>query len=209
MVLIEQAALIEHPPVLLVHGVDDNNKRFGRMRKALSAQVWRGASPLLLHAMDILPNNASISIEAMGKQVLDEATQLQMSANDARIDIVAFSMGALATRYFIQRLGGKDRVRRFVSLSGPHHGTLSAYLRQNTGSRQMRPGSLLLQDLNADADPWGAVEVFAFWSRLDLMIFPANSSSLPHAQQRLFNVPLHFLMITDHQVIRAVVQALS
>ncbi|NDJ54444.1 MAG: FHA domain-containing protein [Chloroflexi bacterium] len=36
--------------------------------------------------------------------------------------ILAHSMGTLSTRYFIERLGGKDIVGRFISIGGPNYG---------------------------------------------------------------------------------------
>ena len=160
-------------PILLVHGIDDSGARFSRMKAAL---VGRGLGPV--RAMDIVPSDASISIEGMASQVRDAACALQRKTCAPRIDLVAFSMGALVARYFLQRQGGRSVVRRFISIAGPHHGTLIAYLRQNEGSRQMRPGSALLRGLNADVNPWGDVEVFSFWTPLDLMVIPATSSRL-------------------------------
>jgi triacylglycerol esterase/lipase EstA (alpha/beta hydrolase family) len=118
-------------------------------------------------------------------------------------------MGALAVRYFLQRQGGGSLVRRFISIAGPHHGTLTAFLRQNIGCRQMRPGSDLLRDLNSDMDPWGVVKVFSFWSPLDLTVIPATSSLLNQSLNRAFIVGLHPWMVSDKRVIAAVIQTLS
>ena len=191
-------------PVLLVHGIDDTGTRFRQMRAAL---LTRGFSPV--YAMDIIPSDASISIEAMGNQVLDAVRKLQQTTPAQKVDVVAFSMGALAVRYFLQRQGGRSMVRRFISIAGPHHGTLSAYLCQNVGCFQIRPGSDLLHDLNADMDPWGDVKVSSFWSPLDLMVIPATSSLLVRAHNRAFIVILHPWMVSDKRVIEAVAQTLA
>jgi triacylglycerol lipase len=100
-------------------------------------------------------------------------------------------------------------VRRFVSVSGPHHGTLTAYLGRNAGTRQMRPGSRYLRQINAAEGEWGDMEVFSFWSPLDLVVIPATSSVLEGAQNRSFTVAQHHLMLSDDKVIEAVVQALA
>ena len=60
-------------------------------------------------------------------QVDDAAKRIMKATKAPRLDIVGFSMGALASRHYIQRGAGKQRVRRFVSISGPHAGTLTAY----------------------------------------------------------------------------------
>ncbi|MCJ7531422.1 MAG: hypothetical protein MUO64_10380 [Anaerolineales bacterium] len=191
-------------PVLLVHGIDDTNTRCRQMRAALLA---RGFSPV--YAMDIIPSDASVSIEAMGIQVLDAVRKLQQTTPAQKVDVVAYSMGALAVRYFLQRQGGRSMVRRFISIAGPHHGTLTAYLCQNVGCFQIRPGSDLLHDLNADIDPWGDVKVSSFWSPLDLMVIPATSSLLVRAHNRAFKVVLHPWMVSDKRVIEAVAQTLA
>jgi len=191
-------------PILLVHGIDDTGTRFRKMRAALLA---RGFSPV--YAMDIIPSDASVSIEAMGSQVLETVRKLQQTTHIQKVDVVAYSMGALAVRYFLQRQGGRSMVRRFISIAGPHHGTLSAYLCQNVGCFQIRPGSDLLHDLNADMYPWGDVKVSSFWSPLDLMVIPATSSLLVRAHNRAFKVVLHPWMVSDKRVIEAVAQTLA
>jgi triacylglycerol esterase/lipase EstA (alpha/beta hydrolase family) len=191
-------------PVLLVHGIDDNHTRLGRISTAL---LVHGFAPV--SAMDIVPPDGSISIENMGEQVLNAVRQLQQTALSPKVDIVAYSMGVLAARHFLQRQGGQAMVRRFISIAGPHHGTLAAYMRQGKGVRQMRPGSALIQDLNNDRAPWGDVEVFSFWTPLDLTIIPASSARLPGARNRSFIVPMHPLMVYDRRVIAAILQILA
>ena len=191
-------------PVLLVHGIDDTNARFRRMKAALLANGFPN-----VYAMDIVPPNASITVEAMGQQIDEAVRSLCQGAPDQKVDIVAFSMGALAVRYFLQRLGGRALVRRFISICGPHRGTLTAYFRPSIGVKQMRPGSALIRDLNTEMDPWGGVEVFSFWSPLDLMIIPATSALLSQAQNHAFTVPLHPWMVSDERVIKAVMQTLE
>jgi triacylglycerol lipase len=191
-------------PVLFVHGIFDSGARFGKMQAALSA---RGFNAMV--AMNIAPPDASISMEAMAAQVQTAVHAFQQSTDAAKVDIVAFSMGTLAVRYFLQRLGGRDIVKRFISISGPHHGTWTAYLGWNIGSRQMQPGSAFLQELNSEPNPWGDVKVFSFWTPYDRTIIPPHSSLLPGAQNRTFNVLIHHWMLSDKQVIDAVVEALE
>jgi len=191
-------------PILLVHGIDDNHTRLGRMSAALQAH---GFAPVF--AMDIVPPDGSISIECMGEQVRDAVLKLQQVTLSTKVDIVAYSMGALAARYFLQRQGGRALVRRFISIAGPHHGTLTACLRRGKGVSQMRPGSALIRDLNIDQTPWEDVEVSCFWSPLDLTIVPAKSACLLAARNRSFLVPIHPLMVYDQGVIAAVLQTLA
>jgi triacylglycerol lipase len=190
-------------PVLLVHGINDSGRRF---RKLQSYLLREGFGRVV--AMDIIPPDASIPLEAMANQVMQKLFQLRWESGLDKIDLVGYSMGSQAVRFFIQRLGGKKWVRRFISISGPHRGTWAAYLRQNAGCRQMRPDSSFLKDLNGDSDPWGEVDVYSFYTPFDLMIFPGYFSRLRGARNRTFKVPLHPLMVSNEGVIRAVEQVL-
>jgi len=191
-------------PVLLVHGMLDTHLLFYRMKRALDRAGFTD-----VRAMDIVPNDASICFEAMADQVAAAADRLLARSGQAQIDIIAYSMGTIAVRYYLQQLGGSARTRRFVSISGPHHGTRTSFLNDNAGVRQLRPGSPFLEELNREEGSWGGVEVFSFRSRFDLMIFPPATSILKNAQNKAFNVPFHPLMAQDRQVIREVVRALS
>lgn len=184
-------------PVLLVHGIWDSATRIRSLWAGLRLRGVR-----LAHAIDLVPNDGRAPIATLGEIVAREAHALRERARTERIDIVGFSMGALVTRWFLQRGGGKDVVARFVSISGPHHGTLTAYALPFAGVRDMRPNSALLRDLASDEDPFGDVEVHCLYTPYDATIVPAASSVLPKATSvRAFPVPLHRWMIGDGRVL--------
>lgn len=192
------------PPILLVHGIWDDGARFRAMRAALEA-----ARLGPVHAIDLKPNDGRARIEVLAAQV-DEAARALAGEPRTKIDVVGFSMGALVSRYWLQRLGGRERARRFVSISGPHHGTATAWALPLAGAAQMRPGSPLLTDLATDDDPFGDAEAFAIWTRWDLMILPPRSSALPGAREtHELSVPMHRAMITHPEVLSRVVAILA
>ncbi|HJL18639.1 MAG TPA: alpha/beta fold hydrolase [Sandaracinaceae bacterium LLY-WYZ-13_1] len=187
-------------PTLLVHGIWDDGARFDRLRAALE----RAGAPRV-EALDLWPNDGSAPIERLAAQVQARADAMGVE----RIDLVGFSMGALVGRWWLQRMGGRDRVRRFVSISGPHHGTATAWALSRAGVRQMRPGSPLLADLASDEDPWGEVEVHSIWTPWDLMIVPPRSSRLRGARgEHRIGVPLHRWMIRHPEAVSTVVRVL-
>lgn len=195
---------MDRPPVLLVHGIFDSGKRLERMQRHLI-----GCGVPHVRSIDLVPSSGKLGIDRLAEQVAPHAELLRRAHRAERIDLVGFSMGALVSRYFIQRLGGKERVRRFVSISGPHAGTLTAFALWNEGARQMRPGSAFLRALEQDPDPWGPVEVTAIYTPLDLMILPAQSSVLRGARKVVtIPVALHALMLRDRRVLAAVEAAL-
>lgn len=187
-------------PVLLVHGIWDSARRLEPLRRGLLA---RGLGDVT--AVDLRPNTGSAPLERLGAQV-DAAAQEALSRSaDGRLDLVGFSMGALVSRWWLQRGGGRGRVRSFVSISGPHQGTLGAWALPLAGVRQMRPGSAFLRELAADPDPWGEAAVHCLYTPFDLMIVPPSSGVLPGARSvQALPVPLHRLMISDARALDAV-----
>ena len=124
------------------------------------------------------------------------------------LDFVAFSMGGLVCRYYLQRLGGLERTGRFVTISTPHRGSWLAWLLFNTGGRQMRPGSPFLRDLARDADRLEATRFTSLWTPLDVMIVPSNSSVIPEARCRKIWCLMHPLMVLEPRCLRAAAQSL-
>jgi triacylglycerol esterase/lipase EstA (alpha/beta hydrolase family) len=184
-------------PVVLVHGIWDSGKIFDRLASALRA---RGIEHI--DAIDLVPPDGSRSIADMAADVERAVSRLAEKTSETRVDLIGFSMGALVSRYFVQRLGGRERVRRFISISGPHEGTRIAAFGRKIAAREMRIGSELLADLARDENPWGAVDVHAARTPFDLMIVPSASSELRDAQNRVFPVALHKLMVSDRRVMR-------
>lgn len=192
------------PPVLLVHGIWDSTARMSALVQGLRA---RGVEHV--RAFDLKPNDGRAPIAKLAEQVHAEAEKLSAQHPGAQLDLVGFSMGALVSRYYLQRLAGSARVRRFVSVSGPHAGTLAAHALPLPGARDMRPGSALLRDLEADVDPFGAVEVHCLYTPFDAMIVPAKSAVLRQAKSvRTLAMPLHRMMITHATAIDAIASAL-
>ena len=191
-------------PVLLVHGIWDSGARLRSMRAALErAEIGP------IEAIDLAPNDGRAPILELAGQVERGARDLADRAGRDRVDVVGFSMGALTTRTFIQKLGGKHRVRRFVSISGPHAGTATAFAMPHPGVRDMRPASALLRELDADPDPWGACEVHVLYTPFDLMILPARSSRLRGARsETAVPVALHRWMIEHPDALAHVVRIL-
>lgn len=186
-------------PVLLVHGLDDSSRAFEPLARHLRARGWAE-----IEAVDLLPNDGSAGLHRLAEQVQAAAQALRERTAAPRIDVVAFSMGAIAARIWLTRQGGLRLTRKFVSLSGPHHGTWLGWLRRNEGARQLRPGSPLLADLSRDEGQWGEVQVASIWTPLDLMILPASSSRLLNAECQTIPVAAHPLVLRDARVFRAV-----
>ncbi|WP_392531874.1 esterase/lipase family protein [Nostoc sp. C117] len=187
-------------PVLLLHGIDDTEAVFYKMRAYL---IQQGLS---VYALNLVPNNGDVGLDELAKQVAEYVTT--NFASEQPLDLVGFSMGGIVSRYYLQRLGGINRVQRFITISSPHHGTVVAYGSRRPGCVQMRPDSIFLKDLNSDAVILGQLNFTSIWTPYDLMIVPANSSQMSVGQEAKVPVALHPWMLTDSRSLAVVAAAL-
>ena len=193
-------------PVVVVHGIWDNAASVAPLAQALRR---RGREQV--HALSLDPPWGNASIEALAEQLHDYVQQLKARLAVAAVDLVGFSMGALVSRTYLQLLAGASHVRSFVSISGPHRGTWTAYGLPLAGVRQMRPGSPLLQRLGADVSHLERVAVHCLYTPYDTMIVPSASGVLSGARS-VHRVPvlLHRLMLFDarvHQLVGDLLQS--
>ncbi|MDH6059142.1 triacylglycerol lipase [Chrysosporum bergii ANA360D] len=187
--------------VLLIHGIEDTGAVFNKMASYLRQLGWS------VYTLDLQPNNGAVGLDILAQQLADYI--INTFAPQEPIDLVGFSMGGIVSRYYIQRLGGINRIQRFITISSPHHGTLIAYASQRQGCLQMRPNSQLIQDLNTDAVMLGQLNFTSIWTPYDLMIVPANSSQMPVGKEVILSVALHPWMLTDSRTLAAVASALA
>lgn len=188
-------------PVLLVHGIYDTVAKFQRMSAYLENLGWS------VHSLNLTPNDGNERLETLAGQVADCAERT-FSAEQP-FDLVGFSMGGIVTRYYLQRLGGIERVQRYVSISAPNNGTLMAHALERPGVVQMRPKSPFLQDLNRDVEALQRLNVTVLWTPFDLMILPARSSLMSVGREIRLLVPIHAWMLRDSRTLAAVAQQLS
>ena len=188
-------------PVLLVHGIGDTEAVFDRMA------AWLRDHEHEVHTLNLTPNNGDAPLERLADQLA--AFAVSRFGATRSFDIVGFSMGGIVARYYQQRLGGIDRVNRFIAISSPHHGTWMAFLGKNPGARQMRPGSAFLADLNRDVESLRRIRTATIWTPLDLMIVPAASCARCPGPSMRVNVPIHPLMLRDGRVMKLVHRILT
>lgn len=188
------------PPVILVHGIDGSADDMSRLARALRADGREVFTPSLT------PNNGRAPLEELSAQL---ASYVDAHVRARLFDLVGYSMGGLVTRHYLQHGNEQNRVLRFITLSTPHHGTVTAYLRRGPGSRQMRPGSDFLKALNQDTPVPGKAQAISFWTPTDLIIVPASSCVLPGAENIRAIGLGHFSFTMERSHIRRIVEALN
>ncbi len=188
-------------PVLLLPGYTDSEEDL----TTLAAHLWDAG--FQVYPFGPRPSDGSVLLE-------DLAAQLQAYVDltfgpDQPVDVVAFSMGGLISRWYVQKLGGEERVQRLITLATPHNGTLFAYLPVNSpGLRQMQPESAFLTELNQDLSPLARLNFTSIWTPLDLTVFPATSSVMTVGTMVRLLLPHHRALLTHPRCLAAVVEAL-
>lgn len=163
-------------PVVLVHGFDG------------SADSWHVMLSRLVRAgypegrIEAITYDSTISNIDVAQQISDAIDALRGRTGARKVDIVSHSMGAISSRYYVERLRGADVVDAWVSLGGVNEGTIWAYgciVLQSC--QEMVPSSPLLADLNRDFPPAGATRFRTWWSPCDITIVPTSNAQLPGA----------------------------
>ena len=188
------------PRVVLVHGFLDTGLNFKTLQKRLEKRGFECYVPRLN------PSDGRGGLENLAvhlKQDIDAKFGTQEPIN-----IVAFSMGGLVTRQYLQNLGGAARCEKLITVSSPHHGTKTAWLYPTLGAEEMRPGSPFLAGLQSSQDRLGKIPITSYRTPMDLIILPPTSSIWDRAENLEYPVLMHPLMLTSEPVLKDIEQRL-
>ena len=170
-------------PILLVHGMVDNRAIFTVLKRRLRR---RGFGRVVTINYSPVTND----IRQAARDLAAEVEALVAETGYERIHVVGHSLGGLIARYYVQRLGGDERVHTLVTLGSPHEGTLTAHLLPVQLCRQLRPGSDLFAELAEPAERC-RTRFVAYWSDLDQLIVPHDGARLDHPDLSARNVRVH------------------
>jgi triacylglycerol lipase len=191
-------------PVLLVHGFRGSSSGWHAFEASLRAQGYRDAE---FAAIDYDDSASNVEV---AHQIAQAAEALRARTGASHIDVVSHSMGAISSRYWLERLGGASQVDAWVSLAGVNEGTVWAYgCYVLAPCREMVPTSSVLERLNAGLRSSGPIRYGAWWSPCDEAIVPHANAELPGAHNVETSCLGHTEMRTDPQVLAQVVQFLT
>lgn len=157
-----------------------------------------GLQPIIISPQ---PTDASVGIDVLAAQLAERIEQ-QFGPHQL-VHYFGFSMGGLIGRYYLQRLGGSSRVRRFVTLATPHLGSWTARLMPPRPALiQMYPDSAFLADLNQDVSILMQHDFIAYWTPFDLSVTPPQNSYLPGLPAKRLLSPFHGTLLSDPLVMR-------
>lgn len=157
--------------VLLVHGFVCNRGLWNPWMR----QLRQRGIPFL--AVNLEPVFGAIEAYV---EPIDAAVRRLESATGRPPLIVAHSMGGLAARAWLRRLGGPRRCAGIITIGTPHRGTWLARFAFSRNGRQMQRGSDWLSQLS-DSGARMDVPFVCYYSHCDNIVFPAATATLPGA----------------------------
>jgi triacylglycerol lipase len=167
-------------PIVLVHGWVDNRSIFTLLRRQLRR---RGFGRIVNFQYSVFHRDIASAARLLGAAI----ERLCDETGYERVHVVGHSLGGVIARYYVQRLGGDQRVHTLATLGTPHSGTLAAHVALGTVVRQLRPKSPIITDL---AGPAAGCQTrfLAIYSDLDQLVIPKESARLEHPDLMVRNV---------------------
>lgn len=195
---VRDSASRERLPLLLVPGWFDTDRDMAALRIRFVAAGWPSDH---VHAISF--HDPTGSNRAHAEQIDSAVTRLLERTAAPAIDVVAHSMGGLATRWYL-RLRPRPPVRRVAFLASPHEGTLSAHFAWGEGGDDMLPESAFLDSLNAGPPLPEGVAAITVRTPIDTHVIPPESATLPGVRDHLVCCPTHDGLLRDLEVFRIV-----
>lgn len=163
-------------PVLFVHGLSSSASTWNTWINKFKADGYQD-SELYNWSYDWKQSNATT-----GSKLIAKVQEVLDASGATKVDLVAHSMGALSSRWYLKNGGGTATVDDFVSVAGVNHGTdVSLFCFFYTSCREMIRGSSFLDSLNSGDETPGNVNYATLWSTCDALINPDSSAKLDGA----------------------------
>jgi len=153
-------------PVVLIHGYGSNRSCLLPLEACLRAVGFDRVYPFNFASGSAVEQSAS----ALAGFVDEVRTGCRVESGT--VDLVAYSLGGLVARVYLQELDGHRRVDQCITLATPHHGTYSSYWAPTAIGRQLRPESDFLQKLAAPGRRAAGVRYLSLWAEQDLVVLP-------------------------------------
>jgi pimeloyl-ACP methyl ester carboxylesterase len=144
-----------------------------------------------------------LGIRAIANRI---ATAVNKTGHGQPVHLIGHSLGALACRYYLKRLGGTEQVHRFVSLGGPHAGTSWHWVCPPKLQRVLDPEGDFLSQLAEGPEHQDTTVIRA---RYDHQVFPPERATLSGAQEVIIHGHGHNGLLWAPEAHEAVVVALK
>ena len=192
-------------PIILLHGYFHNRSAFVIMRRSLKKFGFRSVDTMNYNVIGHDVQELAYQLSAHVDEILEQT-------GGTHVHLIGHSLGGLVARYYIQKLGGHEKVHTCVTLGTPHRGTHAAWVGRGKTARQLRPGSLLLRQL-ARSSRAMPVRFISFYSNLDSLVLPASNAKITEPSLRARNIFVkdlgHLSLLISRPLIRSIAEILA
>ncbi len=182
-------------PVLLVHGFLGHADMLRPLARRLLTEGWTEVIRLGYPSTELGLDDIIARIDAAAQAL-----------GDRPIDLIGHSLGAVAARAWIRTAGGATRVRRFVSLGGPHAGTSLYRLAPRVIRPALDPRGPWVKRLAEGPEP---VPTWVIRARYDHQVLPPLRASLAGARETVLEGHGHNGLLWSRASHDAVIRALT
>lgn len=145
------------------------------------------------------------------ERIAEAIERLKAKTGASKVDLVAHSMGGLAGRYYLLKMGGVANVRRFITVATPHMGTnWASYFVLTQSLKDMQPGNPLLNELAAAEKIKGVrcINIRAGW---DQIVWPREHGRWGEAHANEHELPWaeHWAVQADPRLLALVLTSLE
>ena len=194
----------EKQPILMVHGWSSGSHAFLLMRGFLKRRGYRN-----IYALTYRPVLADV--KKLAQQVADRIDRVLDVTGADSIDVITHSMGGVLARYTIKHLEANKKIRKVISLGGPHMGTrIVTFVPFGRSTMQMTYQGDFISRLSQGGLTPGDVKYTAIYSDFDNYVLPYHSSDLGAGAKNI-QVPFHghFYLLYSPRIMKLVADELE
>lgn len=189
-------------PVVLIHGYGSNRSCFLPLEVYLRAIGFDRVFPFTYKT----PADIGDLTRALGAFIQD----VKASCRSGRqtVDLIAYSLGGLIARTYLQEHGGAREVDQCITLATPHLGTYSSYWAPTDIGKAMRPESEFIEDLNDPSKRAPGVRYLSLWAERDLMVLPRENAIYEEGDDQRIDGVGHMGILVHPAALRQIAERL-
>ena len=198
-----KSSVVPKGKVVLIHGIFDTRIGLPSLYQAIVNDGYECLMPSLK------PVDGRDGLEPMARQLQKEIDRKW--GTSCEFSLVAFSMGGLISRYYLQELGGASRCQGLYTIATPHNGSYVAYLYPGRGTSQMRPDSEFIFQLKRSEHIYDTLEIptTSYRSAVDIVMIPLESPVWHRSDNVRLWSPLHPALLWDKTLHRDLLRRLD
>ena len=198
-----KSSVVPKGKVVLIHGIFDTRIGLPSLYQAIVNDGYECLMPSLK------PADGRDGLEPMARQLQKEIDRKW--GTSCEFSLVAFSMGGLISRYYLQELGGASRCQGLYTIATPHNGSYVAYLYPGRGTSQMRPDSEFIFQLKRSEHVYDTLQIptTSYRSAVDIVMMPLESPKWHRGDNVRLWSPLHPALLWDKKLHRDLLRRLD